>query len=116
MIEKNFDAVQNVRIDKYICEKEKDLTRSAVQRMLEEGKIRVNNKVVKASYQVNEKDIIEIEEIEPEEIDLKPEEIPLEVIYEDKDILVINKEKGMVVHPRKRKQRRNTCKCSNGKV
>lgn len=56
-------------------------------------------KVQKASYKVSIGDIIEVEKSEAKEIDLKPEDIPLDVLYEDKDIIVINKPKGMVVHP-----------------
>ena len=67
--------------------------------VIEEGKILVNKKQEKPSYKVLEGDIIEIEKEEPKEIDLKPQEIPIDIIYEDKDILIINKAKGMVVHP-----------------
>lgn len=70
-----------------------------MQRLIEEGKILVNEKQEKPSYKVNEGDIIKIEKEEPQEIDLKPQEIPIDIIYEDKDILIINKAKGMVVHP-----------------
>ena len=89
---------ENKRIDKYICEKE-DLTRVAIQRMITNGNILVNNKKVKPSYVLNKADTITIEAEEVVEADMKAEDIPLEIIYEDEDILVINKEKGMVVHP-----------------
>ena len=75
------------------------ISRTSVQRLIEEGKILVNEKQEKPSYKVNEGDIIKIEKEEPQEIDLKPQEIPIDIIYEDKDILIINKAKGMVVHP-----------------
>ena len=90
---------QNIRLDKIIASIDNSISRTSVQRLIEEGKILVNEKQEKPSYKVNEGDIIEIEKEEPQEIDLKPQEIPIDIIYEDKDILIINKEKGMVVHP-----------------
>lgn len=90
---------QNIRLDKIITNIDNSISRTSVQRLIEEGKILVNKKQEKPSYKVNEGDIIQIEKEEPQEIDLKPQEIPIDIIYEDKDILIINKEKGMVVHP-----------------
>ena len=90
---------ENIRLDKIIANIDNSISRTSVQRLIEEGKILVNKKQEKPSYKVNEGDIIEIEKEEPQEIDLKPQEIPIDIIYEDKDILIINKEKGMVVHP-----------------
>ena len=90
---------ENIRLDKIIANIDNSISRTSVQRLIEEGKILVNKKQEKPSYKVNEGDVIEIEKEEPQEIDLKPQEIPIDIIYEDKDILIINKEKGMVVHP-----------------
>ena len=90
---------QNIRLDKIIASIDNSISRTSVQRLIEEGKILVNEKQEKPSYKVLEGDIIEIEKEEPKEIDLKPQEIPIDIIYEDKDILIINKAKGMVVHP-----------------
>lgn len=87
------------RIDAYISNIDTDISRSAVQRLIEEGNIKVNGNVPKASYKVALNDEIEINEPEAKEIELKAEDIPLDVIYEDNDIIVINKPKGMVVHP-----------------
>ena len=70
-----------------------------IKRLINDGKLKINNKNVKVSYKVSEGDIIEFDLQEPEEIDIKAQDIPLNVIYEDEDIIVINKEKGMVVHP-----------------
>ena len=70
-----------------------------IQKLIEDEKVLVNEKIEKASYKVKINDKISIELEEPKESKLKPEEIPLDVIYEDKDIVIINKEKGMVVHP-----------------
>jgi len=89
----------NLRLDKEIAKVKNTLSRMAIQRMIEEGKILVNGKSVKSSYKVSSGDIITIEEEEIVEADLKPQEIPLDIIYEDNDLLVVNKEKGMVVHP-----------------
>lgn len=90
---------ENKRIDAYISKVQKDLSRTAVQRLIDEEKIKVNGKSTKASYKVIIGDIIEIEEEKPKEIELKAQDLPVEVIYEDNDIIVINKPKGMVVHP-----------------
>ena len=67
--------------------------------MIKTGKILVNNKQEKASFKTTVGDLITLEEEIPEEIELKPQEMPLDIIYEDDDMLVINKEKGIVVHP-----------------
>ena len=86
------------RIDAYISENT-DYSRTAVQRLIEENKIVVNGKKEKASYKVQNGDKIEIEEEQAKEIELKAQDIPLEILYEDNDIIVVNKPKGMVVHP-----------------
>lgn len=87
------------RIDKILSESGELISRAMVQRLIEEEKILVNGKATKSSYKVQLGDNIEIQEEEPQEVDLKPQEIPLEVIYEDDDIIAVNKPKGMVVHP-----------------
>lgn len=87
------------RLDKYLAEQNQRLSRSAIQRMLDEKKIVVNSKNEKASYRVQEGDNICVEEAEPKDIELKAQDIPIEVIYEDNDIIVVNKPKGLVVHP-----------------
>lgn len=90
---------ENKRIDKLIAEVYKDISRMTIQRLINDGKLKINNKNVKVSYKVSEGDSIEFDLQEPEKIDIKAQDIPLNVIYEDEDIIVINKEKGMVVHP-----------------
>ena len=87
------------RLDKYLTEKNENSSRSAIQRLIEEEKILVNEKKEKASYKVQEGDNITVEEEKPKEIELKAQEISIEVIYEDNDIIVVNKPKGLVVHP-----------------
>ena len=90
---------KNQRIDAYLAKKYEDMSRVAVKRLIDEEKILVNNKKTKASYKVQENDEITIEEEIPKEIELKAQNIPLEILYEDNDIIVVNKPKGMVVHP-----------------
>ena len=87
------------RIDAYLSEKLEDTSRVAIQRLVTNGKVLVNGKTVKASYKVQAGDKIEVEEEVPVEVSLKAQDIPLDIIYEDKDIIVVNKPKGMVVHP-----------------
>ena len=89
----------NNRIDRYLAEEEKELSRVMIQRLIEEQKILVNNKKTKASYKIQENDKITIEPEEPKEIELKAQELPIGVLYEDNDIIVVNKPRGMVVHP-----------------
>ncbi len=86
------------RLDKYIAEKE-DLSRVMIQKLIEDGNVLVNEKTAKASYKVQVKDKITIQIPEVKPTDLKAQEIPLDIIYEDDDIIVVNKAKGMVVHP-----------------
>lgn len=90
---------ENNRIDSYLAKKSEELSRVAVQRLIEEEKILVNGKKTKSSYKIQESDEITVEEEKPKEIELKAQDIPVEIIYEDKDIIVVNKPKGMVVHP-----------------
>ena len=89
----------NKRIDAYLSEKLNDTSRVTIQRLISEGKILVNGKKIKASYKVQEGDKIQVEEEKPVEVSIKAQNIPLEIIYEDNDIIVVNKPKGMVVHP-----------------
>ena len=93
------EETKNIRLDKILSRLDDDLSRTMIQRLLEDKKILVNGKVEKASYKTKVGDILEVEEIEAKEIELKAQDIPLDVIYEDDDIIVINKAKGMVVHP-----------------
>ena len=78
---------------------DEDLSRAMIQKLLEQEKITVNGKYQKPSYKTKLGDVIEVEEIIPQEIELKVQDIPIEIIYEDDDIIVVNKPKGMVVHP-----------------
>lgn len=88
-----------MRIDRYVSMQDCSLSRSRVQAMIEDQSIRVNGNPVKCNYKVKVYDNIQIRVKDDEEIKAIPENIPLDIRYEDHDVLVINKAKGMVVHP-----------------
>ena len=91
--------LNNIRLDKAVSILNSELSRVAIQRLIEEEKIMVNGKKEKASYKVEINDEISLELPEAKEIELKPQDIPVDFLYEDNDIVVVNKPKGMVVHP-----------------
>lgn len=88
-----------IRLDKAISMKDISISRVAVQRLIDEENILVNGKKTKASYKLNLNDVVSIKKEEPKDVEIKAQEIPLDVVYEDDDILVVNKQKGLVVHP-----------------
>lgn len=88
-----------IRIDKYLGDIVEDLSRSHVQKLIEEGQVLVNHSPVKTKYKTQTGDVIEIHIPEVKDTQIEAEEIPLDILYEDKDLLIINKPKGMVVHP-----------------
>ena len=90
---------QDLRIDRYLSEKMENCSRSFVQKLLKDGKVSISGKSVKPSYKVQAGDVIEAKVPEPEELEILPEDIPLDILYEDGDVLIVNKPKGMVVHP-----------------
>ena len=95
----NLEVKENdIRLDTYIA-KELDISRSKIKKLLEEDKILVNGKVEKASYKVVTGDNILVNDELDFNIDIKGEDIPIDIIYENDDLLVINKASGMVVHP-----------------
>lgn len=98
-MEKLVADIENMRLDMYIAQKNDKLSRSMIQKLIEDGEILVNGQTKKISYKVHNGDEIEINIPEPKETNIKPQNIPVEVIYEDSDIIVVNKPKGMVVHP-----------------
>lgn len=87
------------RIDRFLAEKLDNLSRSYIQKLVKEGNVSVNGSTVKPNYKICADDKICVQVPEPETLDILPENIPLDILYEDEDILVINKPKGMVVHP-----------------
>lgn len=87
------------RIDVYISQYRDDLSRSQVQKLITDGKVTVNGKNIKSNYRLREKDIIDIEIPDPEPLDIEAEDISLNILYEDSDVIVIDKPQGMVVHP-----------------
>ncbi len=93
------ETENNPRIDKYIIENTEGFTRNNIQNLIDGENITVNGKTVKSNYKPRISDEIIITVPKPRELDLKAEDIPLDIIYEDDDILVINKPQGMVVHP-----------------
>lgn len=93
------DCQSGERIDKFLSDTLPDLSRSYIQKLIKEQQVSVNGKPVKANYKVNTDDQITLEEPDLTEPDIEAEDIPLDILYEDSDILIVNKPKGMVVHP-----------------
>lgn len=89
----------NIRLDTYIATKDLDLSRATIQRLLDEKNIFVNGQIKKSSYKVKCNDVIEIDIPEIKESKIEAQDIPVEIVYEDNDIIVVNKPKGLVVHP-----------------
>ena len=89
----------NVRLDKYIAEQIPDLSRTRIKELIKSKNILINNHLEKVSYKVNLEDQIKVTVPPKEPLNVKPENIPLDIIYEDNDVIVVNKPQGMVVHP-----------------
>ena len=87
------------RIDKFLSETLTYLSRSYIQKLIKDGQVTVNQKSIKSNYKLNAGDMLELTEPELKEPDIVAENIPLDILYEDSDLLVVNKPKGMVVHP-----------------
>lgn len=87
------------RIDKIISKLNSEWSRSQVQEWIKNGDVLVNDKTVKSNYKCNSNDVIVINIPEPKNLDVEPEEMDLDIYYEDEDVLVVNKPRGMVVHP-----------------
>ena len=87
------------RIDVFLAENMEDLSRSGVQKLIDEGMITLNGGKTKANYKLREKDVIDVTVPEVKEVEILPEDIPLDILYEDSDVIVVNKPQGMVVHP-----------------
>lgn len=88
-----------IRIDKYLSDELEGISRSYIQKLMEDGNITVNQKSVKSNYKLKKNDTIQVLLPDPEELNIEPENIPLSILYEDEHLLVVDKPKGMVVHP-----------------
>lgn len=88
-----------IRIDRFLSEQNEEFSRSYLQKLLKEERVTVNQKPVKANYKIQTGDQIRLEVPPPQTLEVLPEEIPLDILYEDDYLMVINKPKGMVVHP-----------------
>lgn len=93
------DEYSGNRIDKYLSTVQTELSRSYIQRLIEDDRVLLDNKPVKANVKVKAGQVVQIILPEPVEAEIEPENLPLDIIYEDKDIIIINKQKGLVVHP-----------------
>lgn len=89
----------NIRLDKYLASVLEGKSRSYIQKVIENNKVTINGKIVKSNYKLKNKDVLSLDIEEPEEFKAYPENIPLDILYEDEDIIVVNKPQGMVVHP-----------------
>ena len=92
-------ADKGQRLDIYLCEKISDKSRSHIQKIIADGKVFVDGKISKASYKLNGSESIDVEEIDAVDVEYLPEDLPLKILYEDADIIVIDKVRGMTVHP-----------------
>lgn len=89
-----------LRLDQYIAGRCMDLSRSYIQKLIKESRVTINNNIqTKTKTAVQESDIVNVSLPNPKELEIKPQDIPLDILYEDNDVLVVNKPKGMVVHP-----------------
>ncbi|MBQ8884704.1 MAG: RluA family pseudouridine synthase [Oscillospiraceae bacterium] len=90
---------ENTRVDKFISDNCEELTRSSVQKLIESNCVFVNKKVVSKNYKLKVNDFVEFDIPEPTLLEAVPQNIPVDIVYEDDDLLIVNKPKGMVVHP-----------------
>ena len=93
------EEFEKLRIDKYLSSILDDISRSSIQKFIDEGRVLVDGKAVKSNFKLLKGQAISLYLPQEKEPEIKPENIPIEVIYEDEDIIVINKHKGLVVHP-----------------
>ena len=90
---------QQMRLDKYLAEQFPEQTRSYLQKLIKEGAVLVNGKSVKTGFQLSKGDEVCVSIPEPKELDVEPQKMDLDIVYEDEDVILVNKPKGMVVHP-----------------
>ncbi len=96
---KVINGEEKQRLDKYIVSKNTELSRTMIKKLIDENEILVNSKKTKTSYLIQKDDVITINLPQAKETNVQAQDIPLDIIYEDNDIIVVNKPKGMVVHP-----------------
>jgi 23S rRNA pseudouridine1911/1915/1917 synthase len=94
-----YEEVNEKRIDKYLVKQLHDLSRSRIQDLIEQEQVLVNRKTVKSNYKLKKQDRIEVTIPKLEQLEVRPQQIDLDILFEDEDIIVINKPRGMVVHP-----------------
>ncbi len=94
-----YENSAGLRIDKWLSENETSLTRSAIQKLIEDGNVLINSNKVNKNYKLRIDDKVDVTIPDPVELDVKAQDLPLEFIYQDEDLAIINKPKGMVVHP-----------------
>ena len=90
---------EGLRLDRFLSEELEDHSRSFLQKLIKEGLVTVDGKPVKANYRLSAGQQVSVQVREPEEVNIEPQEMPLDILYEDDDVIVINKPQGMVVHP-----------------
>src|SRR5690554_1519462 len=90
---------EDERIDAFLADELDNLSRTYIKKLISDGLVVVNGSVVKPRYIIKEGDLIQVQIPKPKVLDIKPENIPIDIFYEDDDILIVNKPKGMVVHP-----------------
>jgi len=93
------EEMEGERLDVFVTENIEQLSRSLVQSLIKAGKVTVNGQPVKASYHLRESEEVEVELPEPQAVDIEPQDIPLDIIYQDQDLAIVDKPKGLVVHP-----------------
>lgn len=90
---------EGLRLDRFLSEELEDHSRSFLQKLIKEGLVTVDGKPVKANYRLSAGQQVSVQVREPEELNIEPQEMPLDILYEDGDVCIVNKPKGMVVHP-----------------
>ena len=90
---------EGLRLDRFLSEELEDHSRSFLQKLIKEGLVTVDGKPVKANYRLSAGQQVSVQVREPEEVNIEPQEMPLDILYEDGDVCIVNKPKGMVVHP-----------------
>ncbi|NLK28975.1 MAG: RluA family pseudouridine synthase, partial [Clostridiales bacterium] len=93
------ETYHGVRIDKYLSQVQDELSRNYIQKLIEDGKVLADDESVKSNFKVKIGMEVSLYLPEPKSPEIVPEDLPIDIIYEDKDIIIVNKQKGMVVHP-----------------